>query len=230
MNIHYFQHASFEGLGIIEDWIRKPGNSVTATKFFEDERLPFVDLFDVLIIMGGPMSVGDTDKFKWLTPEKKLIEKAIKANKKVLGICLGAQLIADVLGANVYKNKYREIGWWNVDYKKDGQIDGLDLPSSQRTFHWHGDTFDLPNRAKLIASSEACQNQGFVLDNVMALQYHMEVTPAAVRAFVDAGKGELTEEKFVQTEGVITNEEERTFIDNQRVLKSIFDKFIFSAS
>ncbi|HEX8549008.1 MAG TPA: type 1 glutamine amidotransferase [Cytophagaceae bacterium] len=231
MNIHYFQHASFEGLGIIEDWIRKPGNSITATKFFEDQRLPFVDLFDALIIMGGPMGVGDESKYNWMTPEKKLIEKAIKANKKVLGICLGAQLIADVLGAKVYKNTYKEIGWWNINYNNDLNLNQLGLPSTQRTFHWHGDTFDLPKGSQKIASSEACENQGFLLDNnVMALQYHMEVTASSIRAFLNAGKGELAEEKFVQSESVIVEEDEQTFNNNHSILKNVFEKFIFSAS
>src|SRR5687768_628705 len=105
MNIHYFQHVPFEGLGWIENWAKVPGNTVTATKVYEDSRLPYVDLFDVLIVMGGPMGATDDDLYPWMKEEKKLIEKAILKGKRVIGICLGAQLIADVLGARVYPNK-----------------------------------------------------------------------------------------------------------------------------
>src|SRR3954463_16758150 len=99
MNIHFLQHVPFEDLGALEQWVSKPGNRVTSTRLYEDIRLPFVDLFDVLLIMGGPMSVHDEDRYRWLLAEKDLIRKALDKGKKVIGICLGAQLIAEVLGS-----------------------------------------------------------------------------------------------------------------------------------
>ena len=110
MNIHYFQHVPFEGLACMEDWVRRPSNKVTATRFYEDARLPFIELFDTLIILGGPMSVHDEKEYPWIAQEKDLIRRAIERGKRVIGICLGAQLIAEVLGATVSKNTFREIG------------------------------------------------------------------------------------------------------------------------
>lgn len=229
MKIHYFQHAPFEGLGIIEDWIKRPGNSITATKFYEDQKLPFVDLFEVLIVMGGPMSIYDEKQYSWLNSEKKLIEKAIAANKKVLGICLGAQLIADVLGAKVYKNQEKEIGWMPVEYIADRPATPLfsSVPKKHVTFHWHGDTFDLPEGATRFASSEGCLNQGFFLnENVLAIQYHMEVTKPLVRMYVEEGMEELVNGKYIQKGDVIINQEDTLYENNHEYLNEIFHKFI----
>ena len=114
MNIHFFQHVEFEGLGIIENWIRNNHHNLTATKFYSKLELPEINEIDFLIIMGGHMSVYDDNRYYWLKYEKDFIERAIKHNKKILGICLGAQLLAVTLGAKVHKNDFKEIGWFPV--------------------------------------------------------------------------------------------------------------------
>jgi GMP synthase-like glutamine amidotransferase len=114
LRIHHLQHVPFESIGLIKNWMHENDVEHTATYLYNDEELPDVSAFDCLIIMGGPMSVHDEDEFKWLKAEKELIKNAIAANKTVIGICLGAQLIASVLGANVYKNKEKEIGFFPV--------------------------------------------------------------------------------------------------------------------
>ena len=114
MRIHYLQHESHEGLGCIEDWAKRKGHLITSTKFYEDSKLPDLSAFDFLIIMGGSMGVNDEDKYKWLKSEKDFIKRTINSKKPVLGICLGSQLIADALGAKVYPNKYKEIGWMDI--------------------------------------------------------------------------------------------------------------------
>jgi GMP synthase-like glutamine amidotransferase len=202
MNIHYFQHVPFEGLGSIENWTRKPDHKVTATRFYEDHKLPFIDICDMLIVLGGPMSVHDEDQYDWLTEEKKFIEKAIVRGKKVIGICLGAQLIAEVLGSRVYKNDEKEIGWMPVELTEEGKKASVfsDFTDGQNVFHWHGETFDLPNSAVQLARTKSCEQQAFLYDgHVLGMQFHLESTEESVFAMIENCKHELEQGgKYVQ--------------------------------
>ena len=212
MKIHFLQHVPFEGPAGIANWIAQHNHTVTVTKLFNSEILPTVDSFDWLIVMGGPMGIYDTQDYPWLTAEKEFIHKAITANKAVLGICLGAQLIAGASGAEIKPNAHLEIGWFNMtpsDELKGTVLDGV-FPEKTLAFHWHGDTFDLPKSAKLIASSEACKNQGFILgDRVVGLQFHLETTPESARLLIENGRNELNGSHFVQTEEDMLNSPER---------------------
>jgi len=204
MNIHYFQHVPFEGLGSITEWVNTPEHKVTATRFYEDDRLPFVDICDMLIVLGGPMGVHDEKEYPWLKKEKVFIEKAIAKGKKVVGICLGAQLIADVLGAKVYKNKEKEIGWFPIEFKQHQFASAV--PSPLTVFHWHGDTFDLPKDSVHLAKSVACENQAFLYkDHVLGLQFHMEATEESINSLLQNCKNELVESHFIQSEEEILN-------------------------
>ncbi len=205
MNIHYFQHVPFEGLGSIADWVNVPGHKVTATRFYEDNRLPFVDICDMLIVMGGPMGVHDEKQYPWLKKEKKFIEKAITKGKKVVGVCLGAQLIADVLGAKVYKNKEKEIGWYPVEFIPHPFLPAN--PPSLTVFHWHGDTFDLPKNSVQLAKSSVCENQAFLYgEKTLGLQFHLEATEDSINAMVQNCRQELFEVgNFIQNEEEILN-------------------------
>jgi GMP synthase-like glutamine amidotransferase len=211
MNIHYFQHTAFEGLGSLEHWVRKPEHKVTATRFYEDHKLPFIDICDMLIVLGGPMSVHDEEKYPWLADEKKFIEKAIERGKKVVGICLGAQLIAEVLGAKVYPNAEKEIGWWPVALTEAGKTNPLlaDLADGQQVFHWHGDTFDLPKGAIHLATSEGCANQAFLYNNqVLGLQFHLESTAESVVEMIENCGEELEQKgKYIQSRQELLNED-----------------------
>lgn len=226
MNIHYFQHVPYEGLGIIEDWADKPGNKTTATKFYEDHRFPFIDLFDMLIVLGGPMGANDDKKYPWMAAEKKLIENAIKKDKKVLGICLGAQLIADVLGAKVYANKEKEIGWFPIEVTPEGKNTFFtSAGNSLEVFHWHGDTFDLPAGATHLAKSKACENQAFSYANqVVGLQFHLEATKDVVQNFLLAGKDELVSGNYIQTQDEILNAGEKYYQSTNVVLRQLLDR------
>jgi GMP synthase-like glutamine amidotransferase len=203
-NVHILQHVSFEGPGAIADWCRKQQCSVSVTKFFEtDWCLPEPAEFDLLVVMGGPMSVNDEDQYDWLTPEKRFIADAIAHSNSVLGVCLGAQLIASVLGASVVRSAEPEIGWFPV--KKTAEAAGVSpvrgFPMEQHVFHWHGETFDLPAGCTRLFGSRGCFNQGFIhANNVVGLQFHAEVTPADIRAFLEynAADLELTG-RYVQT-------------------------------
>jgi GMP synthase-like glutamine amidotransferase len=202
MRVHYLQHVPFEGLGYLETWLRDGGHRVTATRLFAADRLPNPDAFDWLIVLGGPMGANDEAKFDWIEPEKRLIRDCIGAGKRVLGICLGAQLIAAAMNARVFKNANREIGWFDVKAERsaDVQTGSIKLPDHFLAFHWHGDTFDLPKGAVHLASSEACQNQAFAIgEHVLALQFHLETTESSTVALNEHCRGELTADRFVQS-------------------------------
>ncbi len=201
MRAHYLQHVPFEGLGSMESWLETAGYSITSTKLFESAIFPELDQVDLVIAMGGPMSVNDEDVYPWLIPEKEFIRAAIEQGKPVLGVCLGAQLIASAMGARVYKNREIEIGWFPVQGISQDSVSLFSFPVSTQVFHWHGETFDLPSEAKLLASSEGCVNQAFQLSScVIGLQFHLETTPESAQGLVDNCRDELIPSKYVQTE------------------------------
>jgi GMP synthase-like glutamine amidotransferase len=207
MRAHYLQHASFEGLGSIDPWLKSTGYEITVTKFYEATSLPNPDELDLLIVMGGPMSVNDEENFPWLRSEKHFIRHTIESGKAVLGICLGAQLIASALGESVYPNRRKEIGWFPVTGISHEDESLFRFPPSIEVFHWHGDTFDLPEDAVHLARSEACENQAFQYgDNVIGLQFHLETTPETARAIVSNCRTELLPSKFVQPETIILDQ------------------------
>jgi len=200
MHAHYLQHVPFEGLGCIEPWLLKHDYVITHTPLFESHTLPTPESIDFLIILGGPMSVNDESAYPWFIPEKAFIRKFLASRKPVLGICLGAQLMAHVLGANVYPHKQKEIGWFPIFHAATtGSC--YQFPDSLTAFHWHGETFDLPENASLLASSAACRNQAFQIGrNGIGLQFHLETTPAAARELVTNCSNELTPGPYVQSQ------------------------------
>jgi len=203
MRLHYIQHVHFETPANIYRWAEEKGYQITGTKLFLNEKLPPLDEIDFLVVMGGPMGVYDGDKFSWLTEEKKYIERAIKENKKVFGVCLGAQLIADVLGARVYKNKEKEIGWFPVQLTSEGKNSQLFsvLLEEFTVFHWHGDTFDIPAGAVHTVRSEACENQAFEYNhgNVVGLQFHLETDIQSAKALIENSVEELKDNgRYIQ--------------------------------
>ena len=188
MRIHCLQHVEFENLGSIGNWIQKHQHEITYTRFFTHDLLPGVNEIDGLIVMGGPMSVHDELLFPWLRDEKRFIREVIDAGKRVMGICLGAQLIAQSQGAEVYKNAEKEIGWFPIRMNpKAGKSSVMDGMADESTvFHWHGDTFDLPEDAELLALSEGCRQQAFSLgDTVLGLQFHLEITETGIGKLID---------------------------------------------
>ena len=204
MRAHYLQHVPFESLGSIEPWLKTNGYEITKTPFFESAELPDIDKIDLLIVMGGPMSVNDEDVLPWLISEKQFIRDTIGTGKPVLGVCLGAQLIASALGANVYKNSVKEIGWFPIERVSSDGGSTLSFPPSMEVFHWHGETLDLPAGATRLARSEACENQAFQLGRrVIGLQFHLETTPESARAIVFNCRAELIPSQYVQTEAQI---------------------------
>ncbi len=200
MRAHYLQHVEFEGLGSIEPWLKAAGCEITNTRFFESAKLPDLKKVDLLVVMGGPMSVNDEDEFPWLIAEKRFIREAIHSGKAVLGICLGAQLIASAMGARVYRNNVKEIGWFPIYGELSNDASFFGFPRSMNVFHWHGDTFDLPSGATRLAKSDGCKNQAFQLGrSVIGLQFHLETTPKALQKMVSNCHDELIPAKYIQT-------------------------------
>lgn len=208
LRVHWFQHVAFEDLGSIAPWLESQGAEVSGTAFWRGEEAPpSAEGFDGLIIMGGPMSVKDEAEHPWLSGEKALIREAIAQGKVVLGICLGAQLIAEVLGGHVFRNAEREIGWFPLEHTPEGGTHPLGrlLPRAEEVFHWHGETFSLPEGAAWLARSAACQHQAFAVgDRILALQCHLESTPASVKAMLENGGDDLAPGRFVQSAEKIT--------------------------
>ena len=192
----------FEGLGAIEKWAGKMGHTLSSTRLFAGDPLPQNDQFGMLVVMGGPMGIYDEQEYPWLIAEKSFIRATIEAGRPVLGICLGAQLIADVLGARVSANTQKEIGWFPVT-STDAVPDGLTgiLPEKQTVFHWHGDTFDLPADAIHLYSSNACRNQAFLFkDRVLGLQFHLETTLESAMSLMQNCRNELVPGPWIQSE------------------------------
>lgn len=201
MRIHYLQHVPFEDPANIKVWVESKSHTFLGTLLFNEEKLPPASDFDWLIVMGGPMNIYEVDSYPWLSKEKRFIEKAIADNKIVLGICLGAQLIADVLGARVYRNNYKEIGWYLVSLTGEAKKSPIfrTLPDRFTAFHWHGDTFDLPPGALKVAESEGCANQGFEYNGrVIGLQFHLESSPESIKRLIRHCGDELVDGKYIQ--------------------------------
>jgi len=202
MKAAVLQHVPFEGPALAGTWLSGEGYSLSTTRLFSGDPLPRADTIDWLIIMGGPMGVADTELYPWLTDEKKLIESAIKKGKTVLGICLGAQLIAEVLGAAVYRNTEPEIGWFPVTLTPGAaQASAFkELPQNFPAFHWHGDTFDIPRGAVHTVSGNGCAHQAFQYgDRTVALQFHLESTGGSISDLVRFSGDDIIEAPLVQS-------------------------------
>jgi len=218
VKVHHLQHVPFEGLGSMEAVLIEKGHQLSSTHLYANQTLPSLDDVDWLIVMGGPMGIYEEEVYPWLRREKEFIREAIDAGKIVLGICLGAQLIADVLGARVYKNAYREIGWFEISRSAaaGGTILSKALPERVEVFHWHGDTFDIPEGAIHIAESEACKKQGFIMDDrVLAFQFHLETTAESALALINNCGDELDGSAYVQSKNEILSNPQRFSKINQ---------------
>ncbi|GJM16473.1 MAG: hypothetical protein DHS20C13_18000 [Thermodesulfobacteriota bacterium] len=183
-----FQHVAHEILGTLDPLLRNAGFRIKYVNFERHpDTEPSLEGYDGLIVLGGPMNVDEVDKYHNLKTEVKLIKAAVEKGLPVLGICLGSQLLAKALGAKVRKNSEKEIGWYEVSPTNEGEKDPLisNLMQEEKIFQWHGDTFDLPKGAKLLASSPLCTNQAFRYgQNVYGFQFHLEVDKPMVERWL----------------------------------------------
>lgn len=228
-DIHWLQHVPFEGLGSMEGWLVDHGYDLFCTRLWADDPLPPPDSFAGLIVMGGPMGIYDDIEYPWLAAEKEFLKKVIARGTPTLGVCLGAQLLADVLGADVTANPDKEIGWFPVrrSVTVPEKLAGI-LPAEITVFHWHGDTFTLPEEAALLYSSKACEHQAFLYkEHVLALQFHLESTCDSSASLIDNCRSELVAAPWIMSEGEMLHGAERFSEINDcmhRLLERFFSK------
>lgn len=227
MNIHCLAHVPFEDAANIGVWAEYWGHSLKYTHFFKGEPLPELDDFDMLAVMGGLMNIYEHDKYPWLVEEKAFIRRAIDAGKKVVGVCLGAQLISDALGGEVTANPEKEIGWHTVRITPDSSRSRFfeDLPEKMQVFQWHGDTFSIPPEAIHLATGDICANQAFQYgENVVALQFHLEYSTESIEKMLIHCADELVEAPCIQTPEQIRDGYENIH-ETTKLLFRILDKF-----
>lgn len=227
LNIQIFQHVPFEGPAAVEPYIKKRGHQVEVKKLFDGDKAEPLSA-DALIVMGGPMGARDEDKFAWLVEEKQALEVALKRDIPILGICLGAQLLADVLGAEVKPMGYREIGWFPVQASSDFLEHplGRSFPRNFTPLHWHGDSFAIPQEAIALGSSEACANQGFVYGGrQVGLQFHLEFDQSSVRRLARNAADELDGSRYVQGEKEMLKQS-AMFSAADQLLENFLDDFL----
>ena len=193
MRIHVVQHVSYEGPALIAEWAAEAGHELTSN-MAPTEGFPSTEDIDFLVIIGGPMDADDEHASPWLGPEKHFVADSIAAGKIVLGVCLGAQIVAEVLGARIERNDEHEIGWYPVSLTDHGRTEPLfaEWPDNVVVGHWHGDTFDLPMGMAAALESEVTPNQAFVFDGrVVGLQFHLEWDEPALRTMLEVASGDL---------------------------------------
>jgi len=193
MRILIIQNCEIERLDLFERYLSLNKINYAVFHAWKNEKFPSVEKFNAFLIGGTPLSVCEADNHKFLLNEKNYIKKLIELEKPLIGICCGAQLIASVLGAEVTKNPVMEIGIYNVNLTESGHKDPVfkGFPAKFPVFHWHGDTFDIPGNAHLLAKGKDCNNQAFRYENAVGLQFHLEVTCASAARWADMYKNEL---------------------------------------
>jgi len=225
MHIIALQHVRFETPALIQPLLESLGHTVEVRMAWEVEQWPEPDSCEALVLMGGPMNVYQYRDHPWLRRERVFLERALNAGIPVFGICLGAQLIADALGARVVQAPLREIGWHPIRFSREARDQIRFLPESLDVFHWHGDAVELPRGATRLASSAGCTEQGFLYANrVVALQFHLECDQAAVERLLEHCADEIAEpETLVQTADMIRSLTSQHLEANEELLRRLLN-------
>ncbi len=182
MKIVALRHVAFEDLGVWASTIRARGHRVEYVDAGED--LGRARAADLLVVLGGPIGVADTGEYPYLADERDLVAERLADDRPTLGVCLGAQLMAAALGADVYPGTRKEIGWGRLDLAPEAAATPLGLLADAPILHWHGDTFDLPAGATPLASTALTPHQAFALGRSLALQFHCEVAAGVIERWL----------------------------------------------
>ncbi len=238
MDVYIFQHVEYEGPGAILPYFEAKGHNVHIVRLYAGDPIPHEDDVDFAIMMGGPMSVLDETKYPYFVREKELCCDMVQLGKPILGICLGAQMIASAFGAAIKKNPEKEIGWFPITLTEEFSREMM-LPKTVNVFHWHGETFDIPDlegsaqpaTVEPFAESEACKHQAFRLGSAVALQFHLEATPESMESMVKNGADEINDSvaagcKFVQDAKTIASESARLMDIANDALTKILDNML----
>ncbi|OQW46934.1 MAG: hypothetical protein A4S09_03235 [Proteobacteria bacterium SG_bin7] len=207
LKVLVFQHVAHEILGTLNSLLKERKFRVRYINYERDpESRPSIEKYDSLIILGGHMGVYEADKYTHIKIEMQIIEEALKKNIPILGICLGAQILAHVLGANVKKHTQKEIGWSNLHLTPEGHIDRLfnHFKKTEKVFQMHGDTFEIPKSAEHLAYSDICKGQAFRYgEKVYGLQFHLEVDRPMIERWL---KSPIHKKDLAETSGILTEE------------------------
>ena len=219
MSVLIIQNTENEGPGTIEEFLKEKGIPYEILNMNScHAEIPDVKAYTHLVIMGGPMAVYNIDNPPFLHYEAAIIRAFIKSDKPVLGICLGAQMIAYALSVDVYQGKTQEVGWFKVDLTEEGMKDevmtslAIDGTKQADVFQWHGDTFNIHKNAVRLATSDIFENQAFrYKDTVYALQFHIEVTPEIIREWFENEEGHDVEAMVNKSLDVFPEYRKRAF-------------------
>ena len=210
-----WRHVKHEGLGLLEEIFRERGQVHQVLDLPDPAPRAFQpDQWAGLVVLGGPMNVDEIGRYPFLVAEVDWIQQALAARLPVLGICLGAQLLAKALGARVYPNRIKEIGWYPIDWTAQAADDALfaGCAASPDVFQWHGDTFDLPKEATLLATSAHCTSQAFRFsESAYGLQFHIEVTAPMIGRWLDepVNCGELAGLDYIDPQAILRETPQR---------------------
>ena len=185
MRLLLLQHDPLDGPGALTAWAAEHGHSVVICLICQGESLPPLDSFDLLVSLGGPMGAYEEEKHLWLVTEKEYLREAVAEGKKILGLCLGCQLLADALGGRAFRHTCKEFGWQPIELLEAGR-DWFGEDGGFYAFQWHGDTYSLPPGAVQLARNNAAEQQAFLMEapsggRVLGLQFHLEWTETMAR-------------------------------------------------